>query len=112
MAANTLASPPKTLAELWMHASLVAPRWMLVLAGVAGCAGLTGFALDRGRWTYSMMLVVLGCFGARGLMLLERSAWRRRALIVLDAVALGSAVLLVLQALNAVFGGTVGLIRA
>jgi hypothetical protein len=111
MAANTLDSPPKTLADVWTQASLVAPRWALKLACVAGVAGLAGIAFGYGRWSYSLLLVLVGCFGARGLELSHASRGRG-ILSLLDGLAVGAAVVLVLRILGALFGGTVGLIRA
>ncbi len=111
MAASTLESPPKTLADVWTQASLVAPRWVLQLACLAGCAGIAGIAFDRGRWSYSLVLLILGCFGARGLEMSHASSGRG-ILNALDTIAIVAGVVLVLQVLGALLGGTVGLMRA
>jgi hypothetical protein len=111
MAANTLETPPRTLADVWMHASLRAPGWALKLACVAGVAGMAGISFGYGRWSYSLALILIGCFGARGLELSNASRGRG-ILSLLDTIAVVAAVVLVLRILGALFGGTVGLMRA
>ena len=111
MAANTLESPPKTLADVWTQASLIAPRWALQAACFVGVVGLAGIAFGYGRWSYSLVMILVGCFGARGLELSHVSRGRG-ILSLLDAIAVITAIVLVLRILGALFGGTVGLIRA
>lgn len=102
----------QTLAELWNETSLRAPRWVVRRSILTGFVALAGFAVNQGRWTFSTLYLVVGCFGARALLTDRDGRAVRIARICLDAVATGATAVLVLQVLKILFGGTVGLIRA
>lgn len=102
----------QTLAEVWNETSLRAPRWVIRRSLLTGCIALAGFAVNPGQWTYSMLYLIVGCFGARALLTGQRGRGVRRMRFLLDVAATAATVILVLQILEFLLGGTVGLIRA
>jgi hypothetical protein len=102
---------PQTLAEIWHEHSIAAPSATVRQAIVTGVVAVAGILLDNGRWSYSMVYLIAGCFGARAL-LTGRGRSAARVRVMLDLLAVGATAIVVLQALHWLLGGTVGLIRA
>ena len=102
----------QTLAEVWNETSLRAPHRVIRRSVLTGVVALTGFALNEGRWTYSLLYLVVGCFGARALLIDRDGRVVQVGRLLLDVVATGATAVLVLQVLKLLFGGMVGVIRA
>ena len=109
--ADPVRRQPQTLAQVWHETSLMAPGWTVRHSILTGVVAIAGIVFDQGRWSYSLLYLIVGCFGARALALGPGRA-RARIRVVLDLVAACAMAAVVLQALKFLFGGTVGLIRA
>jgi hypothetical protein len=102
----------QTLADVWNETSLLAPHRVVRRSILTGFVALAGFALNEGRWTYSILYLVVGCFGARALLVGRDGRAVRVGRLLLDVVATGATAVLVLHVLKLLFGGMVGVIRA